>query len=58
MSTFQILGLGFVAVWLWIIYELWRAPWMAEQPNGDLKIIRPAKKLSDLFKKKSNYDSI
>lgn len=52
MSTFQILGLGFVAVWLWIIYELWRAPWMAEQPNGDLKIIRPAKKLSDLFKKK------
>lgn len=52
MSTFQILGLGFVAVWLWIIYELWRAPWVVEQPNGDLKIIRPAKKLSDLFKKK------
>lgn len=51
MSTFQILGLIFAIVWLWIIYEWWRAPLVKEQPDGDRKIIRPAKKLSDLFKK-------
>jgi len=51
MSIFKILGLIFVILWLWIIYELWRAPWIEEQPNGDRKIIRPVKKLSNLFKK-------
>jgi hypothetical protein len=52
MHIFQILGLIFAVLWLWIIYEWWRAPLVEELPNGDKKLIRPAKKLSDLFKKK------
>ena len=52
MSTFEIVGLVFVCLWVWIIYEWWRAPLVEEQPDDDRKIIKPAKKLSDLFKKK------
>ena len=52
MSTFQIISLVFVCIWLWIIYEWWRAPMYEERPDGSFKTIKPAKKLSDLFKKK------
>jgi hypothetical protein len=31
---------------------MWRAPMYEERPDGSFKTIRPAKKLSDLFKKK------
>lgn len=51
MSGLTIFWVVFALVWVWIIYEGWRAPMMKEQPNGTYKTIRPAKKLSDLFKK-------
>ena len=36
-------------IFIWLAYELWRAP-LIEEHTG--KVIRPTKKLSDLFKKK------
>lgn len=39
-------------VFVWIAYEIWRAPLMTETEDGRLLTKKPAKKLSDLFKKK------
>ncbi len=44
--------IGIVGTILWIAYEMWRSPLIEETPTG-FKTIRPAKKLKDLFKKKS-----
>ena len=52
MSGYIILGIILVVVSLWMAFEIWRAPSMIEREDGGLKTIRPAKKLSDLFKKK------
>lgn len=38
---------------LWIAYEIWRAPLMEEKEDGGLITKRPAKKLSDLWRKRS-----
>jgi hypothetical protein len=43
----MILALILVAI-LWIAYEAWRAPLI----DHNYKIIKPTKKLKDLFKKK------
>jgi hypothetical protein len=41
-----------VVFWALIfVYEMWRAPLLEEQPDGSWKTIRPAKKLSDLWRK-------
>ena len=47
----KILGIVFLVVSVWMAYEIWRAPLMEEMDDGRLVIKRPAKKLSDLFKK-------
>lgn len=52
MNLFQIIGLVFILSTIWIAFEMWRAPIAEETEDGGFKIIRPAKKLSDLFKKK------
>ncbi len=39
-------GLIIIGVWVWLLYEIWRAPEMDDNGN----IIRPTKKLKDLFK--------
>ena len=49
--------IGIVGTILWIVYEMWRSPLMEETPTG-FKTIRPAKKLKDLFKKKSSAGTI
>ena len=49
MSTFAIIGLCMIASGLFIAYEMWRAPMMDEKTG---KIIKPAKTLKDLFKRK------
>jgi hypothetical protein len=43
----------FVALWVWILYEIWRAPMMEETADGDLIIKKPAKKLCDLWRKEN-----
>lgn len=45
-------------MWGWIGYEIWRAPLMEETDDGKLITKRPARKLSDLFKKKNNESGI
>jgi len=52
MSGYTILGIIFLAIFLWLAFEIWRAPLMEETEDGGLRTIRPTKKLSDLFKKK------
>lgn len=41
--------IGIVGTFLWIAFEMWRAPIMDD--NG--RIIKPGKKLSDLWRKQS-----
>jgi hypothetical protein len=38
---------------LWMAYEIWRAPLMEEKDDGKLITKRPARKLSDLWRKQS-----
>lgn len=49
MSTFYIIGI--VCVWLWVIYEWWRAPLLRENPDGSFTTIKESKKITNLFKK-------
>jgi len=46
MITFFII---FLIITVWIGYEMWRAPLLDDNYN----VIRPAKRLRDLFKKKN-----
>lgn len=47
----KILGVIFILVFIWMAYEIWRAPLMEETDDGRLITKRPTKKISDLFKK-------
>ena len=48
MKTFYCVILFLVVEFLWIWYEIYRAPMMDDDGN----IIKPSKKLKDLFKNK------
>jgi hypothetical protein len=52
MSNLTTFAIGFIAFWIWILYEAWRAPLMRENEDGSYTTIRGEKKLSDLFKNK------
>ena len=52
MSGYTIFGIILVGFSLWMAFEIWRAPLMEETEDGGLRTIRPAKKFSDLFKKR------
>ncbi len=52
MSGYTIFGIILVVVSLWMAFEVWRAPLMEETDDGRLITKRPAKKFSDLFKKR------
>jgi hypothetical protein len=45
----QYIGIAILGFFLWLSFEFWRAPMMDEKTG---RILKPAKKLSDLFKKK------
>ena len=45
----SIIGIIILITFIWLCFEFWRAP-MVDEYTG--KTLRPAKKLSDLFKKK------
>jgi hypothetical protein len=47
----KILGVLFIMIFLWITYEIWRAPLLEETENGNYRTKRPTKKLSDLWRK-------
>ena len=42
-----------VPIFLWMTYEVWRAPLMEETDDGKLITKRPTRKLSDLWRKRS-----
>jgi hypothetical protein len=39
--------------YIWIGYEVWRAPLMVETKDGKLKTIRETKKITDLWQRRS-----
>jgi len=42
----------FILLWVWVGYEMWRAPLLEETDDGKLITKRPERKLKDLFKNK------
>lgn len=44
--------IGIIGTFIWLSYEIWRAPLMQETEDGKLITKRPARKLKHLFKKK------
>lgn len=42
----------FILLWVWVGYEMWKAPLLEETDDGKLITKRPERKLKDLFKKK------
>lgn len=40
---------GFI-IFMWMMYEIWRAPLMEETEDGKLITKRPIRRLRDLFK--------
>lgn len=40
--------IGIIGTFIWMVFEMWRAPHMDEQTG---KIIKPAKKFKDFFKR-------
>ncbi len=45
----KVFGIILIVFALWMAFEIWRAPMMDEETG---RIIKPGRKLSDLFKKK------
>lgn len=41
--------IGVLGTFIWVTFEIWRAPHMDEQTG---RILKPTKKINDLFKKK------
>ena len=42
-----------VLIFLWIAFEMWKAPLLRENPDGSWTTIRKERKIMDLFKKKN-----
>jgi hypothetical protein len=42
-----------VLIFLWIAFEMWKAPLLRENPDGSWTTIRKEKKIIDFFKKKN-----
>jgi hypothetical protein len=42
-----------VIPYVWIAYEVWRAPLMEETKDGKLRIIRDTKKINELWRRRS-----
>jgi hypothetical protein len=42
-----------VLIFLWIAFEMWKAPLLRENPDGSWTTIRKEKKIMDFFKKKN-----
>lgn len=50
VKIMKVLAVTLIFVGLWIAFEMWRAPMMDEETG---KIIKPGKKISDLWRKRS-----
>mgnify|MGYP000365247220 FL=1 len=45
--------IGIVGTFIWIVFEMWKAPLLRENPDGSWTTIEESKKIMDLFKKKN-----
>ncbi len=45
--------IGVIGTFLWIAFEMWKAPLLRENPDGSWTTIRKEKKIMDFFKKKN-----
>jgi hypothetical protein len=45
--------IGIVGTFLWMSFEMWKAPLLRENPDGSWTTIEKSKKIMDLFKKKN-----
>ena len=52
MEEIKIIGVFFLCVSVWMIFEIWRAPTYDEKSNGKFTEIESTKKLSNLFKRR------
>ena len=53
MTNYEIFGLILIIFGVWFAIEIYRAPMMDEETG---KVIKPGKKLKDLFKKSPHDD--
>jgi hypothetical protein len=44
--------IGVIGTFLWIAFEMWKAPLLRENPDGSWTTIRKEKQIIDFFKKK------
>jgi hypothetical protein len=44
--------IGVIGTFLWIAFEMWKAPLLRENPDGSYTTLRKEKKIMDFFKKK------
>ena len=42
-----------VLIFLWIAFEMWKAPLLRQNPDGSWTTIRKERKIMDFFKKKN-----
>lgn len=48
----MIIGILVLAFIIWMAWEVWRAPMVKEEDNGNITVITGPKKLRELFKRK------
>jgi hypothetical protein len=52
MEEIKIIGIIFLFTFVWMAFEVWRAPTYDEKFNGKYTEIESTKKLSNLFKRR------
>ncbi len=45
--------IGIIGTFLWMMFEMWKAPLLEQKPDGRWVTIRKEKKIMDFFKKKT-----
>ena len=50
--------IGIVGTFIWIVFEMWKAPLLRENPDGSWTTIEESKKIMDLFKKKNKKQQL
>ena len=52
------LEIGMICTWVWIIFEVWKAPLLKENTDGSYTTIKESKKIMDFFKKKNKKQQL
>ena len=55
MECIAILIIGSI---LWVVFEMWKAPLLRENPDGSWTTIKDSKKIMDFFKKKNKNQQL